>query len=235
MRIWDVSPGYLNRQSLLGEHRELHGIVSIIGKGMKGYSKHPETLRWAGYGWALQQRHRILVAEMELRGYKDSSPVVTGAREGSWPESYVDEPFRQFRILQAKYRERENGRIPLPENVQELWSHHKYSVLSRDESLYRRIGPEIAGDTGSDFRALARLMIDILRRAPTAGGLRNAIQHMWGHVSDSHPGFSGRTDSWPLADLLREIQERALTREDRYMLSSTALSELMAWITLRKE
>jgi len=23
MRVWDINPGYLNRQSLLGEHREL--------------------------------------------------------------------------------------------------------------------------------------------------------------------------------------------------------------------
>ena len=30
MRIWDVNPGYLNRQSLLGEHRELHGIYIIL-------------------------------------------------------------------------------------------------------------------------------------------------------------------------------------------------------------
>ncbi|MGB0468223.1 MAG: pyrimidine dimer DNA glycosylase/endonuclease V [Pontibacterium sp.] len=30
MRIWDIDPGYLNRQSLLGKHRELHGMVSII-------------------------------------------------------------------------------------------------------------------------------------------------------------------------------------------------------------
>jgi hypothetical protein len=25
VRVWDLSPGYLNRQSLLAEHRELHG------------------------------------------------------------------------------------------------------------------------------------------------------------------------------------------------------------------
>ena len=53
MRIWDINPGYLNRQSLLGEHRELHGIVSIILNIKKGYSKHPETIRWVGYGWSL--------------------------------------------------------------------------------------------------------------------------------------------------------------------------------------
>ena len=70
MRIWDIHPGYLNRQSLLGEHRELHAIVSIIGNKKKGYSRHPETVRWVGYGWALGQRHRLLSAEMALRGFQ---------------------------------------------------------------------------------------------------------------------------------------------------------------------
>nr|WP_320015958.1 pyrimidine dimer DNA glycosylase/endonuclease V [uncultured Desulfobacter sp.] len=37
MRIWDLHPGYLNRRSLLGEHRELHGMASIIVNGKKGY------------------------------------------------------------------------------------------------------------------------------------------------------------------------------------------------------
>ena len=39
MRIWDVNPGYLNRQSLLGEHRELHAIFSII-KNNKDIRRH---------------------------------------------------------------------------------------------------------------------------------------------------------------------------------------------------
>jgi hypothetical protein len=66
VRVWDVNPGYLNRQSLLGEHRELHAIVSIIKNNKKGYSRHPETLRWKNFGWALSQRHRLLAAEMNL-------------------------------------------------------------------------------------------------------------------------------------------------------------------------
>lgn len=92
MRIWDVDPGYLNRQSLLGEHRELHGIVSIISNNKKGYSKHPETLRWVGYGWALKQRHKLLVAEMNLRGYNDQSPVLLRSKPEAWPENYIDPP-----------------------------------------------------------------------------------------------------------------------------------------------
>ncbi|WP_319576332.1 pyrimidine dimer DNA glycosylase/endonuclease V [uncultured Desulfobacter sp.] len=69
MRIWDLHPGYLNRRSLLGEHRELHGMASIIVNGKKGYARHPETLRWMNFGWALNKRHQLLSAEMKLRGF----------------------------------------------------------------------------------------------------------------------------------------------------------------------
>ena len=104
MRIWDINPGYLNRQSLLGEHRELHGIVSIISNNKKGYSKHPETLRWVGHGWALKQRHKLLVAEMNLRGYTDKSPVLLRTKINTWPESFIDSPASQLSILSNKYK-----------------------------------------------------------------------------------------------------------------------------------
>ena len=121
MRIWDIHPGYLNRQSLLGEHRELHGIVSIIVNNKKGYSKHPETVRWVGYGWALRMRHQLLAAEMSLRKFTDKSPVLMRTNKGVWPEEYIDEPAQQFKILEFKYNNKEQGRIPLPKNAQELW------------------------------------------------------------------------------------------------------------------
>ena len=137
MRVWDIHPGYLNRQSLLGEHRELHGLVSILVNGKKGYSQHPETLRWVGYGWALKQRHQELVYEMNLRGYQDKSPVRTRSSQGKWPSVYIDEPHIQFKLLREKYVNKEKGRISLPRNTQELWSHHKYSVLARDQKKYK--------------------------------------------------------------------------------------------------
>ncbi|MFH2106333.1 MAG: pyrimidine dimer DNA glycosylase/endonuclease V [Candidatus Micrarchaeota archaeon] len=75
MRIWDVKPGKLCREHLLGEHRELHAIWSIITKSKKGYSQHPETLRWKGKLKALYLRHEKLVGEMEKRGYCHRSPL----------------------------------------------------------------------------------------------------------------------------------------------------------------
>lgn len=231
MRIWDINPGYLNRQSLLGEHRELHGIVSIIVNGKKGYSHHPETVRWAGYGWGLRQRHRLLAAEMALRGFTDRSPVVTRARKGVWPETYIDEPFRQFQILEAKYRGKEQGRIPLPKDAQQLWSHHKYSVLARDVVLYRKLGRYVAGmKPHDDFSELATLFTELLRKPPSPGGLRNALQHMWGHVSDGAAVPKGEVESWPSGRLLAEIQRRSLACEEPYLTTSTALSELKVWV-----
>jgi len=231
MRLWDIDPGYLNRQSLLGEHRELHGIVSIITRGKKGYSRHPETIRWKGRGWALARRHGLLAAEMALRGYDERSPVRTRSAAGSWPETFVDEPLDQIRILREKYADREPGRIPLPKNPSELWSHHKYSVLARDQRLYKEIGREVAADNRRErMGALARTLVDTLRRAPSRGGLRNAVEHMWGHVSDLEPreNASSRT----LAGLLAEVQRRAMASSERYLTSSTALGELAAWVSL---
>lgn len=229
MRIWDISPAYLNRQSLLGEHRELHGIVSIIVNGKRGYSRHPETMRWAGYGWALGMRHRQLACEMALRGYADRSPVDIRSREGEWPDTFIDPPGTQFFLLRQKYAGRDEGRIPLPVNTQQLWAQHKYSVLARSPERYQRIGQEVAR-ARLEFDDLALQLTGILRERPSEGGIRNAVQHMWGYVSDGADSAGADIQSWSLARLLSETQKAAMERRMSYLVRSTALSELMVWL-----
>lgn len=75
MRVWDLPPKMLCRKHLLGEHRELHAIYSILSNNKKGYSRHPETLRWLGKLPALKKRHEFLTLEMINRGYKHKSPL----------------------------------------------------------------------------------------------------------------------------------------------------------------
>lgn len=229
MRIWDISPGYLNRQSLLGEHLELHGIVSILTHGKKGYSRHPETLRWTGCAQALARRHQQLACEMALRGFREQSPVaVSLGGDVEWPAVYVDEPAAQFARLREKYAEREPGRIPLPRNAQQLWSQHKYSVLARDVQLYKETGRQTASGT-ADFQQLARQLSELLRQPPTAGGLKNALQHMWGHVAELPPAPKENPATWSWLRLLGETQMRAMRHSEPYLSVSTALSELMVW------
>jgi len=231
MRIWDINPGYLNRQSLLGEHRELHGIVSIIVNGKKGYSKHPETIRWAGYGWALRIRHQLLSAEMSLRNFTDKSPVLTRTKKGVWPKEYINEPDQQFKILEAKYQNKKQGRIPLPKNAQQLWSQHKYSALARDVNLYNKIGQKVSTMPPThDFSLLSKVLTELLRKQPSLGGIKNALQHMWGYISDCSSISKCDFETWSLDRLLNEIQRGVLTIKEPYLMSSTALSELKVWI-----
>lgn len=72
MRMWMVNPSLMCRQHLLGEHVELHMLLSCIkrGKSIDGYLDgglvEPQHMI---------SRHALLVAEMERRGYKHSSPL----------------------------------------------------------------------------------------------------------------------------------------------------------------
>ncbi|NDY70970.1 hypothetical protein DO021_05240 [Desulfobacter hydrogenophilus] len=231
MRIWDLHPGYLNRQSLLGEHRELHGMVSIIVNGKKGYSRHPETLRWMDFGWALNKRHQLLAAEMTLRGYNDKSPVHTRKNKGRWPDTFIDEPYLQIQLLREKYRDKEPGRIPLPQNAQQMWRQHKYAVMARSALLYKKIGADVARmGPRDDFSSLALLLVETLRTRPSQGGLKNALQHMWGYVSDRYEKSREPLHAWPLTDLLARIQDLTFKHSQPYLMESVALSEFAVWI-----
>jgi len=231
MRIWDVHPGYLSRQSLLGEHRELHGLVNILTQGKKGYSRHPETLRWVGFGWALKQRHALLAAEMALRGYQDKTPVLTRSGKAQWPTIFIDLPHQQFQLLQKKYQDKEPGRIPLPQNAQQLWSQHKYSLLARDPNRYKTLGPMVAKmKPHGDFCDLALELTFAMRCTPLKGGLTNALQHMWGYVSQARGTHPQSIKHWSLKKLLTETQQLTLQTEQPYLLHSTALSEFSLFV-----
>lgn len=226
MRVWDVAPGYLNRQSLLGEHRELHGLRNILVEGKRGYARHPETLRWHGCLSGLAARHARLAAEMRLRGYVDRTPLEV-VREAAWPEVFVTPVAEQFALLASKYRGRERGRIPLPRSPQQLWAQHKYSVMARDPAGYRRIGRRVAAmSPRADLSGLAEDLTRILREPPPGARLVNALEHMWGHVADAAtPADRAAAGGSPTA-LLAAIQRLALATAEPYLLASTALSEL---------
>lgn len=132
-------------------------------------------------------------------------------------------------MLKEKYIGREAGRIPLPKNEQQLWSHHKYSVLARTPALYQKTGRAISR-SAMTFDELATLLVETLREPPTTGGLRNALQHMWGYVAGSPVQGKAGVNDLPLNKLMAEIQKRAIANNVSYLKSSTALSELMAWL-----
>jgi len=103
MRIWDIDPKRLCRNHLLGEHRELHAIWSILTKNKKGYSRHPETLRWKGKLKALFARHQKLVRELEKRCYNHYSNLPIKYAKGlGYQNVFIDSPREQLKILKNK-------------------------------------------------------------------------------------------------------------------------------------
>ncbi len=104
MRIWDLPPHILCRQHLLGEHRELHALWTILTKGKSGYQQHPETIRWVGKLSALYGRHEELVMEMEIRGYHHKTPLDKSLAGGEAKQTqFVHRPSEQREIIKNKH------------------------------------------------------------------------------------------------------------------------------------
>lgn len=229
MRVWDVDPGYLNRQSLLGEHREIHAILSIITNDKKGYARHPETLRWKDRLGALKHRHDLVVSEMRLRGYQHHSPV-TVQEALAWPDEFVDLPGRQFTILQRKYVDREPGRIPLPRTAKELLAHHRFSIMARDPEYYFQTQQTLdQSQNGVSFERIAHDLVEILRRSPQEQQLMNALDLMRNHIAGlaqvAHLDLQGDPEA-----LVAAAREFATEHRVIPLFESTALSDLHAWI-----
>jgi len=103
MRIWDIPVSCLCRRHLLGEHRELHAVWTILTRNKRGYRRHPETLRWEGKLKALYRRHLELVEEMAGRGYRHRSPLDPELATGSGIQDImIDSIEEQHRILCRK-------------------------------------------------------------------------------------------------------------------------------------
>jgi hypothetical protein len=103
MRIWDIHPGKLCRNHLLGEHNELHAMWNIITRNRKGYSNHPETRRWRGKLKALFYVHEAIVQEMQSRGYSHKSPLDKKLAMGKRvQDEFVDPIERQIELLKQR-------------------------------------------------------------------------------------------------------------------------------------
>lgn len=103
MRVWDLPPQSLCRAHLLGEHREIHAIWTIITEGKRGYTAHPETKRWYGKLKALYLRHNAVAEEMKRRGYAHNSPLEEALATGSArQDEFVDPVERQIEIIKQK-------------------------------------------------------------------------------------------------------------------------------------
>lgn len=234
MRVWDIHAGYLSRQSLLGQHAEIHALLSILGEGKKGYSAHPETLRWKGNMDKLKNRHDLTVREMLLRGFGHKSPCSRECPVGTRELSFVDPPAAQIEILRQKYLKRQqHGRIPLPKNGSELWGHYKYSVMARGYGYYEEVQSYIKKRKNLPIARENDLILKILlimERIVTEKALQLVVDHLWGYLKNEVlPGereayFSHQGDK---KEQLSYIFQLAQKYQKIYLLKSTIFSDLL--------
>lgn len=112
-------------------------------------------------------------------------------------------------------------------SVQALWRRHKYSVLARDERGYRETGRAVArGEIAIDD--LRQRLDTWLSAPPSPGGLRNAVEHMWGHVAERAQTRRDDIGDDPYA-LLALVGREAARQGNDYLLEQTALTELFEW------
>ncbi|MFO7952670.1 MAG: DUF1722 domain-containing protein [Bacillota bacterium] len=193
LRVWDLHPGYLSRQNLLGQHAEIHALYNVISGRKKGYANHPETLRWNGNLEQLKRIHELTVFEMKLREFNHKSPCGVNQACAFSPDpgketGYVDLPARQIKILEQKYKDNEqSGRIPLPKNTYEFWAHHKYSVMARGYQFYKQIQGQIKGKRESPLTeadpVIEQILI-IMKEPVSKPALQNVLDHLWGYFKD---------------------------------------------------
>lgn len=234
MRVWDIHAGYLSRQSLLGQHAEIHALLSILGEGKRGYSAHPETLRWKGHMDQLINRHDLTIREMLLRGFGHKSPCSWECPKGVGELSFVDPPAAQIEILRQKYLMRQQqGRIPLPKNGWELWDHYKYSVLARGYGYYEEVQSYIKKRKSLPIAQENHLILKILsivERPVTEKALKNVVDHLWEYLKNdvlpqekevyfSHQGDKKKQLSY-IFQLIQKYQ-------NIYLLNSTIFSDIL--------
>ena len=109
VRIWDVEPRQLCDRHLLGEHRELHAIWSVLTNGRRGYANHPETNRWRGRLAALYARHEAEVEEMHRRGFAHHSPLESELATG---EPRQPDPIDPLAVQRGRLAARGCGCLP---------------------------------------------------------------------------------------------------------------------------
>jgi hypothetical protein len=233
MRVWDIHPGYLSIWSLLGEHAEINALYSIISKNKSGYSMHPETQRWAKHLEYLILRHDLVLKEMVLRGFNHNSPCPSVPNiEGKISlVPYIDLPEIQFGILRMKYKQKnQSGRIPLPINGSEFWSHHKYSVMSRGYQYYQDIQKFMKNHKNHSIGQEHDLIFMIqvcMEKQITLKPLNNVIEHLWGYFKNK-ADLQEKIYFLNLSDFIKKTNylfRMAEKYQQNYLLHSTIFAD----------
>lgn len=221
--VFDVDAGFLD-DKLLAEQMRL--VSGLLNAGQTNRTGSHGPLAWQGHEDALALKLNQLMEEMRLRDHAVPGNVPVTDEAILWPTLDAGSLAEQLAGLTARVTQGQAGRIRLPKNDHELWASYKYSVLARNTKAYTVFGQRVASRS-IPANQLWLSMVSASRLAPAKAGLRNSFQHLWGYVS-GHSKLSPQTQD--LASLASDIQTLAVKHQVSYLMNSTALGELRAWL-----
>jgi uncharacterized protein YbgA (DUF1722 family) len=154
--------------------------------------------------------------EMIIRGYSGSNEAL-----------YIDLELSDEDLLFWDIKKR---RISIPKNVQTIWAQHKYSVLARDNKLYREIGKSLVGKKGiSGYEELFNELKNLILTKPDKGSLFNGVLHIWGYLPSAIKKNYDKPSIENMKNTITTISDFAVKGGSKYLLQSTALSDFLYW------
>ncbi|PID29658.1 MAG: hypothetical protein CR982_02145 [Candidatus Cloacimonadota bacterium] len=223
MKRWVINPSYFTDDDILREYE-------ILKKGF-------DPTLFGNFSWEYHYRLLIVCAEIKLRGLIKDIDLPSDSinniinNENRYSESYILDSYKQYDELRDRYLDSNNYRISPPSNIRELWVNHKYSIMARNIPLYKEIGRFVAQNRGEEyFSKLHSTLTKELRKKPKRNGILNALQHMWGYISNTSSIRGRGISSLDLHSFLIEIQNCVKVSNQDYLYKQLALSELEIWI-----
>lgn len=154
--------------------------------------------------------------EILIRGYSESYPVKN-----------IDLKLNDEDLLFLDVKDR---RIYPPKNIQTIWAQHKYSVLARDNRLYREIGKSLVGKKGlMGYGDLFNQLKNLILTKPDKGTLFNGVLHMWGYLPSSIKKNHDKPSMDNMKNTIEIITNFAVKGGEEYLLQSSALSDFLYW------
>lgn len=222
MKIWNIHPGYLGNTLLLNEHRELHSVEQLASKN--GEHGDADKSVWMFRPSAIVCRHQCLVEEMALRQLEHHSPMSPSVSPADWPPL---QPAAALEQINALIDQKDPPRLPIPNDLKTLWTHHAYSIMARDVSLYKELRARIDEPVYTlSISELANVLTETLHRPCRRSYWNKVIHAMWEHCADLPEAYSYQSSLQRPERLIRAIQFLAQKYRLPELWQSTALSDL---------
>ncbi|MFA5131160.1 MAG: pyrimidine dimer DNA glycosylase/endonuclease V [Patescibacteria group bacterium] len=134
MRLWSLSPRYLDRQGLLALWREALLAKKVLEGNTKGYKNHPQLIRFKESRDALVNINAYLYGiylEAEARGYKFSADKIKTlkilSKKIKVNSGQLD---YEFSHLLKKLKIRDNKKYSEIKDIKRLEAHFLFTVVS---------------------------------------------------------------------------------------------------------